>query len=116
MNDTVETIDDDDEEMDPDWVKTPMAKSRRKTTVSMNLIYPYFVIKFSMVFRFQFSDQSQQIHLKPTQRSIRFKEQQNHQQSDQNHQKSVVVVRLDAKRDIVVAVEMPTVVRKLVDV
>lgn len=36
LNDTADSFnaDIDDETMDPDWVKTPMFKSRRKTVVS----------------------------------------------------------------------------------
>lgn len=35
LDDTMESINEDDESMDPDWVKTPLQKwSRRKTTVS----------------------------------------------------------------------------------
>lgn len=34
LDDTAGTIEDiDDESIDPDWVKTPLAKLRRKTTV-----------------------------------------------------------------------------------
>lgn len=42
MNDTIETINDsDDETMDPDWVKTPVQKLRRKTTVSIKFNCDY---------------------------------------------------------------------------
>lgn len=43
LNDTVESVDEDidDETMDPDWVKTPLIKARRKTTVRFFSYFPF---------------------------------------------------------------------------